>query len=486
MAQKLKTKNKNLKNKDIYKQAKGITLIALVITIIVLLILAAVSIATLTGDNGLLNKAQEAKVENDKAGERDQIQLAYQAAKMEEYQDTEGTRTFKEIFEEELEKNGLTGAVVTDNGDGSYTVTLGNGNSYKIDGNGNITDNETIEDGEEVGEKFSDIYSSTTEYKENGVTVAWIPKGFAVGTSEGINSVEDGLVITDKIDESTHKSIGNEFVWVPVSEINEMAQCSQADGTCNLDLANNEIVCKTHNNNSKIVGKLYASTVGDSFDANTPNTTYNENSGLRDPAIVTGNSDGTGTSYDGGVTNNLSIINTILGENYTTANEFLGAMQIDYIKMIKSVEKYKGFYVSRYEMSKDSNNRAASVEGKPLVNDSNNNWYGLYAYGKTYRTSSVESSMIWGSQYDAMMRWMYDNGKGTDVKKDIGNNRNDTQTTGAKKDTDIINNVYDLYGCHFEWTLEANDTNSRVLRGRLLLQKPINYSPRHQASDPYA
>ena len=39
----------------------GITLIALVITIIVLLILAGVTIATLTGDNGILTKAQNAK-----------------------------------------------------------------------------------------------------------------------------------------------------------------------------------------------------------------------------------------------------------------------------------------------------------------------------------------------------------------------------------------------------------------------------------------
>ena len=44
-------------------QNKGITLIALVITIIVLLILAAISIATLTGDNGILTKANEAKDE---------------------------------------------------------------------------------------------------------------------------------------------------------------------------------------------------------------------------------------------------------------------------------------------------------------------------------------------------------------------------------------------------------------------------------------
>ena len=43
------------------KNTKGITLIALVITIIVLLILAGVSIAMLTGDNGILTQAQNAK-----------------------------------------------------------------------------------------------------------------------------------------------------------------------------------------------------------------------------------------------------------------------------------------------------------------------------------------------------------------------------------------------------------------------------------------
>ena len=47
-----------------YKE-KGITLIALVVTIIVLLILAGVVLATISGDNGVLNKATEAKEENE-------------------------------------------------------------------------------------------------------------------------------------------------------------------------------------------------------------------------------------------------------------------------------------------------------------------------------------------------------------------------------------------------------------------------------------
>ncbi len=49
------------------KSQKGITLIALVITIIVLLILAGVSIAMLTGPNGLLTRANDSKIEQLKA-----------------------------------------------------------------------------------------------------------------------------------------------------------------------------------------------------------------------------------------------------------------------------------------------------------------------------------------------------------------------------------------------------------------------------------
>ena len=49
------------------KNNHGITLIALVITIVVLLILAGVTIATLTGDNGILTKAQEAKTKTEES-----------------------------------------------------------------------------------------------------------------------------------------------------------------------------------------------------------------------------------------------------------------------------------------------------------------------------------------------------------------------------------------------------------------------------------
>ena len=79
---------KNMRNKTNFKQeitlkkerraSKGITLIALVITIIVLLILAGVSIATLTGENGILTRANDAKTNTEQA-EEDELRKLTQA-----------------------------------------------------------------------------------------------------------------------------------------------------------------------------------------------------------------------------------------------------------------------------------------------------------------------------------------------------------------------------------------------------------------------
>lgn len=87
-------------NESLLKSNKAITLIALVITIIVLLILAGVTIATLTGDNGLLQKSTNAKQTNEEAKELELIKLAVSAAKIE----GEGT-LITDNLNDELQKN---------------------------------------------------------------------------------------------------------------------------------------------------------------------------------------------------------------------------------------------------------------------------------------------------------------------------------------------------------------------------------------------
>ena len=79
---------------------KGITLIALVITVIVLLILAGVAVATLTGDNGLLQKVQNAKQVNEESEICEQIKLAYAEYQVAQYDGT--TKTAEEMIGDSL------------------------------------------------------------------------------------------------------------------------------------------------------------------------------------------------------------------------------------------------------------------------------------------------------------------------------------------------------------------------------------------------
>ena len=74
-----------------FKEQKGVTLIALVITIIVLLILAGVSIAMLTGDNGILNKST-------KAAEARDLASTYVATQYTTYLENKYTKNASEAF----------------------------------------------------------------------------------------------------------------------------------------------------------------------------------------------------------------------------------------------------------------------------------------------------------------------------------------------------------------------------------------------------
>ena len=78
------------------EKENGITLIALVITIIVLLILAGVALATLTGDSGILSNAEKAKEDTLKANAKEKVQIAIMEHKIGKY--SEG-KTLKEYLE---------------------------------------------------------------------------------------------------------------------------------------------------------------------------------------------------------------------------------------------------------------------------------------------------------------------------------------------------------------------------------------------------
>lgn len=113
----------------------GITLIALVITIIVLLILAGVSIATLTGENGILTQAGNSKTQTEIANEKETVEMAAT------YAITKGEINKPNLDEELNNRPGnenYTSQVV----DEGIAVTFKSKRSYLVDANGNVTEYE--------------------------------------------------------------------------------------------------------------------------------------------------------------------------------------------------------------------------------------------------------------------------------------------------------------------------------------------------------
>ena len=67
--------SKEDKNKNVAKKQTGITLIALIITIIVLFILAGVSVITLTGDKGIIIQANQAKENTNSTTAKEKVEV---------------------------------------------------------------------------------------------------------------------------------------------------------------------------------------------------------------------------------------------------------------------------------------------------------------------------------------------------------------------------------------------------------------------------
>ena len=181
------------------KEAKGITLIALVITIIVLLILAGVAIATLTGDNGILNQANRTKEKTTESDAIERVQVEVAGS-----YDLNGN-----IDTEQLNKNlrnikDIQGLPVENL---PATVTL-NGYDILIGGDGSVAKKITVEDAKTNGTVFEDNTTIADTYG-NSIT---IPAGFKIA-SDSAKNVTGGVIIEDVTYNGT---IGSQFVWIPV------------------------------------------------------------------------------------------------------------------------------------------------------------------------------------------------------------------------------------------------------------------------------
>ena len=125
------------------KNQKGITLIALVITIIVLLILAGVSIAMLTGPNGLLTNANTAKTQTSEKGDAEKINIALQAIQSEIY----GKEAASSSYDPTTDLEHLKDASVTGLAEGEYTVADNSSDTITITSktHGSITGSINVE-----------------------------------------------------------------------------------------------------------------------------------------------------------------------------------------------------------------------------------------------------------------------------------------------------------------------------------------------------
>jgi type II secretory pathway pseudopilin PulG len=123
-----------VKNK--VKETKGITLIALVVTIIVLLILAAITISTLTGENGILTKADSANERTKQEQAVEEVKLAYNAVQIDGVIDGWDIDKKAEELQKELRKEDSTSTVTVNGTDLDVTYK---GYDMTINEKGNVT-----------------------------------------------------------------------------------------------------------------------------------------------------------------------------------------------------------------------------------------------------------------------------------------------------------------------------------------------------------
>ena len=361
--------NKKLKN----KQEKGITLIALVVTIIIMLILAGVSIKLAIDNNGVIENAKEAKDQYEQAQANDESGLEDLASKLKEQIDAN--------------KNNNSGS----------------GSS------GSTVDRVPIPEG----------YYYVGGTKAKGIVIS--------------DNVADKEL--DKGKENVRRDLaGNQWVWVPV-ETPSSLYTTVAAGQA---LAGSTGVKTTKYTNSAIISGITRGLPG--------------STNWREPDLVLG-SDGKQYDYANYAKAGFSSLAN-MAEN----------MKSDHEEMIASLEKYKGFYIGRYELSANGEKTGAT--------QTNVNWYTLYKNCTTLASGSkVKTRMIWGLQWDATCNWLDNSGFSITDSSTWGNYSNNTvYGHGSKQNTGYseswkANNIYDFAGNCWEFIQEAGSAYGRAYRG---------------------
>ena len=174
---------------------------------------------------------------------------------------------------------------------------------------------------------------------------------------------------------------------------------------------------------------------------------------------------------------------------YEIGHELLRDIETEFENIVESVEKYGGFYIGRYETGNLSQEIPAIVKGNTDI--SNQTWYSMYEKCKRIdeENKTIKTSMIYGSQWDATLKYLVESGSKTyeEVGEDStswGNYINSTfeyvnesGSTVTKSENSYVripsgsseytkaNNIYDLAGNVFDWSVEAYGSYNRVLHG---------------------
>ena len=266
-----------------------------------------------------------------------------------------------------------------------------------------------------------------------------VPKGYVASTVEGEKSVSSGFVIKEGNDGSKTEGI-NEFVWVPVSNISDI-----------YDETNN-------------AGQLWNFSGTTSTKITYPTT---QNIGFREPDVVTNASSGSdstsGSGYDA-VSTKLQQAGLSAS---ATVSDFKIQLQTEFKEMIDSVRTYGGFYIGRYETGNLNQTKAVVQKNNEDIN--NKTWYTMYKLCKTIKANdNIATSMIWGCQWDATLRWMQ-----TSTNSEVANFPTNSK---GKRNTDkliptgsnsayAVNNIFDMAGNVYDCTMEASNASIRIVRG---------------------
>ena len=276
-----------------------------------------------------------------------------------------------------------------------------------------------------------------------------VPEGYVASEVEGENTIEGGYVIyegTEPVTEANHATAlttRNQYVWIPVKDINDMIMCESNSGSsvCNLVLDGETLKCTTHPSTAtNLVGRLYSgSTVlVEETSHVVPKKIYSYKIDFYDSSQRYGNNQ---PGWEPG---------TISGDTGFD----LQLRQGELIAMATSVAKNKGFYISRYEAGKNGESKkgqlvlSATVTEWPSYVSSAGGWEGLH---EEVKQLDKNKQMIWGCQYDQVVKFI---GEDAQIADDYRVSLSGPLTSGTTE-LDKMKNIYNLEGNFAEWTQES-------------------------------